>query len=92
MKVLVPAPSQTGALGGLMEHIGGWFTVIVTLPVPVFEQPFASVTFVIMYVVVTAGVTLRVCVPVPSPGCTNPSDHVTVIGAVPVRDIEISSV
>ena len=64
MKVLVPAPSQTDALGGVMEHVGGWFTVSVALQELV--QPFWSV-IVTVYVPAVPTVIARV-VAVKPPG------------------------
>jgi hypothetical protein len=52
-------PAHAAALVGFVVTDGGALTVTVALPVPVFEQ-FASTTLETVYVVVEAGVTVRV--------------------------------
>jgi hypothetical protein len=44
----------------LMVAVGNGFTVTTALPVPVLEHVLASVTLVTVYVLVEAGLTLKV--------------------------------
>ena len=62
---------------------GNGTTVTVALPLEV-PLPYGFVRAVTVYVVVTAGLTLRVTGLVVTPVCTTPSDHVTSHGAIPV--------
>src|SRR5947209_808490 len=67
-------------------------TVTLAVPPVVPAQPVASVTLLIVYVVVTVGATKRVkgfCVTFDS---VTPSDHVTVHGAVPANVVMMCAV
>lgn len=68
-----PAPTVAGAV---MTGIAGeGLTVTRALPVAT-PEPFVSDTAVTVYVVVTAGLTLRVAGLVSRPDCVTESDHV----------------
>jgi hypothetical protein len=79
--VIVRALDGQPLLLPLTVAVGFAFTVTTALPLEVPLQ-FASVMLVIVYVVVLAGETLRVIVPLPD--CVTPSDQVIEIGAAPV--------
>ena len=77
-------PAQTDLLTGLAVTAGRVLTVTVALPEPELEQ-LASVTAVTVYVVVEAGLTLRVAGLAATLGCVKPSDQIRVQGPAPVR-------
>ena len=78
----VEAPAQISAVPPAAA-VGRGRTVTVALPVSVPAQ-FASFTDVKVYVVVAAGLTLRVAGDAATFDCVTPSDQTTVHGPVPV--------
>src|SRR4051812_7061247 len=81
--IVVELPAQIAALP-LTTAAGFALIVIAALPVDVPLQ-FASVTLVIVYVMLLDGETLRVALVVLTFDCVTPSDHVIANGALPLN-------
>jgi hypothetical protein len=81
--MVATVPAHTVVLAGCVVTVIGVFSEITALPAPTLEQPFASRTLAIVYVVATFGLT--VIVPLkPLNVAVVPSFKVTTNGAVPV--------
>ena len=78
----VELPAQIAAVPEAIA-VGLGFTVMTALPVPGAEPSMLD-TVVTEYVVVTAGLTLRMAGPLSTTLCWKPSDQVRLHGGVPV--------
>ena len=83
--MVATVPAHTVVLAGCVVTVIGVFSEITALPAPTLEQPFASRTLAIVYVVAAFGFTVSVYVPLgPLNVAVVPSFKVTTNGAVPV--------
>jgi hypothetical protein len=81
--MVATVPAHTVVLAGCVVTVIGVFSEITALPAPTLEQPFASRTLAIVYVVATFGLTVIVPLKLLNVAVV-PSFKVTTNGAVPV--------